>query len=333
MILTTGGLDIQFKFQPQVGADLVISTNTYARQIWTEEERDLSTIKIGLATRTELDGDYYDIVIANLVGVVEVEKAHIDLGIKAPVYEETTLFPLDFRIFYLDSYLAITINGRWGYFYGFGSTRYQDLHPVVTMAAEGSNLNVTDIIIAELKDGRQAIYVDYESTADNALQSIIQVRPIQPIAEVGRELSFTYRTERDSLTASFIQSYTEEIIDPPNAASDALVYYADVGISLSELTAEQIGLITKLYRLSELNAGAIEAAAMMQLIAIEERNTITIVQRFDERIQIRDVLNIDLFVAGTNRHIQDQIIISDLSFNLEDGKYSMKITGRRKKYA
>lgn len=329
MILSTGGLDLKLKFLPVAGTDLVISTNIYARELWKTTARETCSLKIGLEVVVVLGVNYYNLVITNLIGAGEIEKAHCSLGVKAGV---GNLFPLDLRIFYIDKYMAVTCNGKWLYFYGYGSTQYVNLQPSIVLSSVGGDLDVTDVVVSELKDGRQAIYVDYESTAESAIQSIIQQRPIQMNPNAGRSISLTYRTERTLVSSRFIRSYSEEVTDPGTMASDALVYYANIGVSVSALTAQEVGFITKLYRLSELNTGALEAAATMQLMAIESRNMITVSQRFDPRIEVMDVLDIDAIVVGTGRHVVDRIIITGISFGMENGEYTMNISGRRKKY-
>jgi hypothetical protein len=232
------------------------------------------------------------------------------------------------RVVFSDTSISVYTNETWVYTYCFVDT---DWPSPVRIKAQVTGGDVTlDIVRAELCDPREAVYVDYESTSDSALQSIIQQRPIQIFAQVGRANAFTYSATRDSVPAHHVISYEEQTRDNNNLASDGLVYYANVGISISEMTAEQVGLITKLYRLSELYNGAIEAAKRMQQIAIERRKLVTITCRLDARLQIADILVIDTVLTGTGTHITDEIIIEDITISLSDGSYSMRISGRRK---
>ncbi len=232
------------------------------------------------------------------------------------------------RVVFSDSSISVYTNDFWVYTYCFVDT---DWPAAVQIKAKVTGGDLTlNVVSAELCDPREAVYVDYESTSDSALQSIIQQRPIQIFAQVDRANAFTYSATRDTVPAHHVVSYDEQTHDNNNLASDGLVYYSDVGINISEMTAEQVGLITKLYRLSELYNGAIEAAQRMQQIALERRKIVNITCRLDSRLQVADKLAIDLFLTSTGTHIVDEIIIEDISISLSDGNYSMRISGRRK---
>ena len=101
-------------------------------------------------------------------------------------------------------------------------------------------------------------------------------------------------------------------------------------MSLSELTAREVGLITRLYRFSELDSGALQAARRVQQVAAEQRKMITVTGRFDPRLQIADVLSIDTIITSTLRHVVDEIIVENITPNLSNGTYSMQVVGRRK---
>ena len=57
---------------------------------------------------------------------------------------------------------------------------------------------------------------------------------------------------------------------------------------------------------------------------------VALTARLDPRIECRDVYHIDLVTTGTQRYIQDEIIVEGITIQMEDGKYKMSITGRRK---
>ena len=100
-------------------------------------------------------------------------------------------------------------------------------------------------------------------------------------------------------------------------SSDGLIYYTNVSINTSADTADEVGLVTRLYRLSNLETGAIRATQILQRIALERRYPIYLDQRFDPRLVVADVLLIDVYLTGTNRHIQDTCIIEDIQTNIQ----------------
>lgn len=228
--------------------------------------------------------------------------------------------------------LSVYINEIWVYSYVFKELYWPEV-PVMSLQGYSSiseTLTITDIKRIELSDRREAVYVDYEATSDSAVQSIIQQRPIQIFPEVGRANAYTYSAIRDTLLAHHVISYEEQVRDNQQLSSDGLVYYLDVGISISRATAKAVGLITKLYRLSELDNGAITAASKIQKLALERRTVVSIAMRFDLRIEVGDVLVIDMILTGTGRHITDVIIVDDISLSLSNGNYLMNISGRRR---
>jgi hypothetical protein len=109
-----------------------------------------------------------------------------------------------------------------------------------------------------------------------------------------------------------------------------MTYFRDVGISLSEDTAANVGFITRLYRVSELDNGAVEAVAKMQRMALERRDMIEILGRLDPRLEILDLMEIDHVLTSTGREITEVVIIESLEISLSDGQYTLRTTGRRK---
>ena len=150
------------------------------------------------------------------------------------------------------------------------------------------------------------------------------------LPHVNRKLTFTYAAEKDTINAVKVNKYEEGYSHPSTMSSDGLVYFDEVGVSIDLLTAEEVGLITKLYRLSELNTGAEQATATLQKRARESRIKHTVVQRLDPRVELTDVLHVDLTTTSTNRHIVRDIIVEDARISIRHGDTSMTITGRRK---
>jgi len=244
--------------------------------------------------------------------------------------ETASIDTLRFRVVLANSTVSIECCGVRIYTHTFRGAEWPDIATAKIYSIDG--IELSSVIVSELRDSREAVFIDYESNADSAIQSIIQQRPVQIFAEVGREVSFTYSAARNTAGAHHINSYSETTRDNAQLSSDGLVYYTDVAISISKETAEQVGLITKLYRLSELNNGALNAASRLQQVALEKRKSITIACRLDPRYQIADRLLINQVLTGTGTELSDDIIIEDITINIQNGNYSMSITGRRRFY-
>ena len=215
------------------------------------------------------------------------------------------------------------------YSYSLGGVSYPDVVTVSLKVTGPDPILFSDIRRVELKDQREAIYVDYEANTESAIQSIIQQRPIEVTAAVDRQVEFTYSAIKDSIDAIFVKTYSETLEDNLQMSSDGIVYYSDVGVSINDDTAEQVGFITRMYRLSELSSGAITAAGIYQKKALQKRNMVSISSRLDPRLEIRDILVFDLTVTGTERNIVRSIIVEGIQIKTENGSCKMSVTGRK----
>jgi len=232
------------------------------------------------------------------------------------------------KIFLYDTYISVYCNDLCVYAYSLYSANYVN-SPSLRLIKTGSYA-VNNVCLREIPDAREAIYVDYEATTESAIQSIIQQRPIEINPEINREINFTYDATKDNIQGHNINSYEDIEQDNLQMSSDGIVYYENVGVAINVDTAKQVGFITRMYRLSELSSGAIEAAEKYQKSALQRRHSSSIVlKRIDPRIEVRDVIVVDVIVTGTLRHITDEVIVENVSISLEEGSYSTNISGRK----
>ncbi len=244
-------------------------------------------------------------------------------------YQEDDSAIFAVRIFFFDQFISVTVNDVWAYSYALSEVQYQETTEALLRLA-GGTITITDMRKVELSDGREAVYVDYESTTDSAIQSIIQQRPVQVLPSVDRATLFTYDAEKSLVPVPFVHSVDIEEVRPPGLSSDGLVYADEVGISIDEETAREVGLITRLYRLSELSTGYERATAFLQKQARQRRKPSTVVMRLDPRVELTDILDMDLYVTSTGRHLLEEVIVEDISLSMRDGDYSMTIKGRKR---
>jgi len=236
---------------------------------------------------------------------------------------------LNIHIVIYDQYVSGYCNEMCVYTYALRAVEYPETLELF-MATDMNNTDITNIVLREIPDAREAVWIDYEANTESAIQSVIQQRPIEINAEVDREINFTYDATKDNVAAHHIKAYEDTIQDNLLLSSDGIVYYEDVGIAISEDTAEQVGFITRMYRLSELSTGAVEAAKKRQRSALQKRHAVSLLlTRLDPRIEPRDVIDINIIVTGTRRNIIDSIIVEDSYISVQDGDYSTRITGRK----
>lgn len=315
-----GGFEVFYTYTVVDNQVIELRTNVLAKAAFSNADVSMGAVKVRFGT---VGAGYANtfVEINTLIGSVIVDRSDYEIG-------SHSIDHLVVRVFMYDSYLSVYCNDVWVYSYAFEEVSYPDPTTKSVYCISGS-AELVGIRSVELFDSREAVWIDYEATSESAIQSVIQQRPIQIYSEPDRSLAFTYDGVKDDVVPVYMRRYTETIEDGSALSSDGLVYYEDVGISVSLETAKEVGLVTRLYRLSELSTGAVSAAAKAQKLALERRVGVTIQGRLDPRLQIGDRLLVSVYLTSTNRHIQRNVVIEDISISTENGEQSMNISGRR----
>ena len=319
---TYGSVDIQFDYFPHNSRNVKLTTNILALPTF-ELKTDDSTwhvLAVRIATKTTSTITYF--TCSTELDGVTIDKAHY------PVSTNYSYQKQHVRIFIHNQDISIYVGGKWVYSNILGFVDYPTDQVECTLSVHGGTRTLYNIKRVELHDYRDAVYVDYEATADSAIQSVIQERPVQIFSEPERLLSFTYHCIKDVIEAHHVKEFQDSIVNNSNMSSDGLIYYTNVSINTSQFTADEVGLVTRLYRLSNLETGAVRATQILQELALERRYPISVTLRFDPRLVIADQLNVDVILTGTGRHIEVSCIIEDISKSLQDGEYAMTIRGR-----
>lgn len=317
-----GTIDLSFTIlAPTDGDSFELITDILAIPQHLETAQGILTINIIYEEDIDYGTGAY-IVSETRIGGVAIDTQTVPIGIVNGDID------LDMRIFLFDTYISAYCNDLCVYTYALNGIDY---NAITSLSLERTgSYTIENLFLREIPDAREAVWVDYEATTESTIQSIIQQRPIEINPEVGREINFTYDATKDDIPNHHIFSYEDTEQDNLQMSSDGIVYYEDVGVAINEDTAREIGFITRMYRLSELSTGAIEAAKKYQRSALQRRHSSSIVmQRLDPRIEVRDVILIDLIATGTLRHIEDEVIVEDVSISISDGAYSTNISGRR----
>ena len=312
-----GGLEVFFSFIPVIGRAVLLTTNIQVLDTYATGA--VSDLKVSVQMETIGATQY--VLFKTYAGDSLIDQSNFQLG-------DNVNLELDIRIFIYDQYVSGYCNDRCVYDYAFSSAVYPSAI-LASLSITNGPLTLSNISRKELDDQREAVFVDYEANTESAIQSIIQQRPIEMNAGVNRELEFTYSSTKDSVTAHHVKRYEDVLEDNLQLSSDGIVYYEDVGIAINEDTAEQVGLVTRMYRLSELSSGAISAAEKYQRTALQKRNAVSLDMRLDPRLEVRDILDINLIAAGTQRNIVDNIIVEEIQIRLEDGNYRTSLSGRK----
>jgi len=168
-----------------------------------------------------------------------------------------------------------------------------------------------------------------ESSAQNAISSVIQQRPVEIINKYDGSIRFQYSPQtRDDVDIKFIHSYSGGAEDSSSVASDAIVYFYDMAVLADEQAAADVGFVTRMYRLPDLESGAIKAARVMQQRARENLHRHAVQCRFNLALELGDIANIVYIRAGSLTEIEEYCIVEAIRFSIRDGQATMDFEGR-----
>lgn len=237
-----------------------------------------------------------------------------------------------YRIMFHEDFISIYQNGAWVITVAFDELLYGQNENYINIDADGS-FTMSNIVVRELGDWREAIYIDLETDGRSALSSIIQERPVEMSLQPDGSLDFWYDFVGDTITQVIeprSHEYVREV--PTDGASDAIVYgNKEVKTLQYPDFAKVLGFATKLMRLPNLNTGAIKAAMNMLRKQYESRRRHSIITRPDFSLEIGDKYSMDYEVSGTERNILFDIIIEAISLSLSMDDVvssSMHVQGR-----
>ena len=238
------------------------------------------------------------------------------------------------RILAHDEFCTVYLDNAWVCTFSFEYISYPE-ELTLTMsyfdgtAASTGTCAVTNVIIQELYDWRDAIYIDLDTNAMNTIQSIIQQRPIEIVPRYDGVLQFYYEpTTRSNVSIPFIKDFLRTEEDSKTACSDAIVYYSDVKVLSNNLTAKVLGFITRIFRLSELDHGALKAAEMIQKKARQNTRRYKIQARINLALEVGDIADIEYTTVDTNETINDSFIAETIQLYLSNGDSYMIVEGR-----
>lgn len=240
-----------------------------------------------------------------------------------------------FRVLYHESNISIYHNHKWVTSITLDELVYTQTNAIDIKAYTAAPVTFENVNVIDLSDWREAVYIDLETDGTAAIGSIIQERPIQMGTNPDGGLYFYYEMARPELTLLVdpINHSIDKTI-PNDGSSDAIVYGSkDVKTLHSDIFAEKYGFSTRLFRLPNLNVGAVEAAYRMLKKAYENQEKHSLSIRPDYRIMVGDVLHIVYSIANSNLIISHSIIVEGTNFSLKEvGKKvssTMRVNGRK----
>jgi len=239
------------------------------------------------------------------------------------------------RVLFHNEFCTVYIDGAWAYTFSFAYTLYPEVLSTQMAFYDGTEaqsgtLTVTNVTIKELCDWRDAIFIDLETNAANAIQSIIQQRPVEIIPRSNGSVDFFYEPEtRPQVALSNIRKHTITEDDSKSASSDAIVYYSDVTVLSNEETLEDVGFITRMVRVPELDSGALRAAKVSQKRARQSMYRHHVEGRINLALEIDDVATAAYTPANESLAHNHSFIVESVQLDLSSGNFNMTLEGRK----
>jgi hypothetical protein len=235
--------------------------------------------------------------------------------------------PHHLRVLFHDQFVTAYIDDIWVYTFHMDSI----LYPVDTTISLVSSENAifSDIRVPELCDWREAIYIDLETDGMAAIGSVVQERPVEIYAVYDGSLKIWYDPTRSTITQQiYPRSHDWVETLPKKAASDAIVYFSDVQTILNNDYRDSFGFATKVYRMPNLDRGAIRAAYLLLKGYYRERLIHSLSLRPDIRVEMGDKLSVSYVATGTGTTKSFVLTVDSMSLMIQPSNSVMNINGR-----
>jgi len=223
---------------------------------------------------------------------------------------------VDVRVTAHNQFITITFNGRWIRTFALSYV----WHPYeITLSLRASaNITVTNIVRTELDDWREVIEVDVESTGMNAMDAVIDRKPISVWPRYDGSVCFAYDPERETAEIINVSSVIKTTEENDGLCSDALIYSDQAAVALDEETLESYGFITRLMRYADLEFGAIVAGVHAQEMARQSVLYHEIRGRFNPEAELNDILFYDAIMGDDFSHVSGYFIAESIGLNITD---------------
>ena len=237
------------------------------------------------------------------------------------------LFHDEFVSMYIDKVLVAT------FALGTDNLTWPDTQLYIYMASD-SAVTVTDLTLTELFDWREAIYIESEMSAQSAIGSVIQERPVEVYPDGNGKLRFSYNLETDTVTytsaesARILRRHRDIDKTVGDAGSDAVVYYTDIAFVSNSDYADEEGFNTRVLKLGSLDTGAKNAAEILLRKAYQKQKMHSFAMRPDIRLWAGDIIDVTYTLPGTSTVVNPVGIIESLSIEIREGEYSMTVEAR-----
>ena len=195
--------------------------------------------------------------------------------------------------------------------------------------SSGASFSIHNVLLKELSDWREGVFVDLESAGNAALSAIIQERPVKIWSRTD-DMAFSYGEPSGSaisINSDNVRAH-QKTQRETSGGSDIIVYAEDVYVVHDADFATDFGFQTRILRLSTLGNGAPVAAKRIMQTMNESRILHKVVMRPDIRIEVGDRLSITYTGAGDGRSETFDMAVEGVSIEVSDGNGTMTVIGR-----
>lgn len=307
-----GGYDISFDVTAlAIGQSISVGSKI---AVTKADAEDPGTAKSSVAAGRDNNGYYFQVADKNGSIVERYYDPLLDnLGI--------------IRIVFHNEFVTTYVDHKWVHTFGFANV-YHPEDPEVSMYAS-DDIEVENIRLRELADWREAIFIDLESTGQNALTSVILQRPVTNISNWHGNLVFFYDPVRAEIAVDKIRNIGIDEADNNSGSSDGIVYFTNTAVVVDPEYAKRVGFVTRVYRLPDLDNGAIMATRIIQRQA--RQNLIRYRDmgiRFNPQLEVGDIALVNFSASGTGTPVTGKVIVEAISMSATNGECTMNINGR-----
>lgn len=305
-----GGYDIEFEVASlSVGEEIIVCSDIGLNADADDPDTAESFIVIG----RDSTGYYLEARDKDGDSIEEFESEMSNLG--------------KVRVIFHNAFCTVYFDYHWVYTFYFADV-YHPEEPSVGLKTTGGSITVYNIRLKELADWREAIYVDMETSTQNAINTAILQRPVDIYPNWQGQLVCEYDPIRESDDVLIVKLHNLVESSHPKASSDGIVESTYAGVVMDLAFAETDGFVTRLYRLPDLDNGFIRAASIMQTRARRSQEKHRVSCRINIQFEIGDIAQVDEVVSGTGTAVVENFVVENISVSISEGKQEMSLVGR-----
>jgi len=223
--------------------------------------------------------------------------------------------------------VSVTIDEYWAVTLWLRDVQHPETSAVYLLAS--GSIAVTDIRLTELCAGQDKIEVDIEESAANAISAVLKRRPVLQWAREDGALCCAYDPPLATHETLWAWGADRQRALSDKAASDGLVYCQDrTVVVIDDRALEEIGLVTRALRYTDLEHGAITAGRKTLEKGRQDANRVTIKRALMPAMEAYDRLSYALLIGGGVAGMEGTCIVDRITVDIAGAAAKATIEGR-----